>query len=92
MAANYYTDYGAFAEIAINAVGNGAEMPNPGVLSQLIAKSGGNQYHGNVYFDYQNESMEATNIDDDQIAAGVIGSDIVDPRDTNRLKCSATSC
>ena len=47
----YYTDYGAFAEIAINAVGNGAEMPNPGVLSQLIAKSGGNQYHGNVYLD-----------------------------------------
>jgi type 1 fimbria pilin len=82
----YYTDYGAFAEIAINAVGNGAEMPNPGVLSQLIAKSGGNQYHGNVYFDYQNESMEATNIDDDQIAAGVIGSDVVQPKDTNRLE------
>ena len=82
----YYTDYGAFAEIAINAVGNGAEMPNPGVLSQLIAKSGGNQYHGNVYFDYQNEAMEATNIDDAQIAAGVTGSNVVDPRDTNRLE------
>ena len=82
----YYTDYGAFAEIAINAVGNGAEMPNPGVLSQLIAKSGGNAYHGNVYFDYQNESMEATNIDDAQIAAGVTGSDVVAARDTNRLE------
>ena len=88
----YYTDYGAFAEIAINAVGNGAEMPNPGVLSQLIAKSGGNQYHGNVYFDFQNESMEATNIDDAQIAAGVIGSDVVaaarhePPRDVPRLQ------
>lgn len=82
----YYTDYGAFAEIAINAVGNGAEMPNPGVLSQLIAKSGGNQYHGNVYFDYQNEAMQATNIDDDQIAAGVIGSAVVPPKDTNRLE------
>jgi hypothetical protein len=82
----YYTDYGAFAEIAINAVGNGAEMPNPGVLSQLVAKSGGNQYHGNVYFDFQNESMEATNIDDAQIAAGVTGSDVLDPRDTNRLE------
>jgi Carboxypeptidase regulatory-like domain len=48
----YYTDYGAFAEIAVNAVGNGADMPSPGVLSQLIAKSGGNSYNGNVYFDY----------------------------------------
>src|SRR5262249_8226353 len=37
----YYTDYGSFAEIAVNAVGNTAEMPNPGVLSQFITKSGG---------------------------------------------------
>jgi Carboxypeptidase regulatory-like domain len=81
----YYTDYGAFAEIAVNAVGNGADMPSPGVLSQLIAKSGGNSYNGNVYFDYQNESLEAKNIDDSQIAAGVRGSDVLDVRDTNRL-------
>lgn len=81
----YYTDYGAFAEIAVNAVGNGADMPSPGVLSQLIAKSGGNAYHGNVYFDYQNDSLEATNIDDAQIAAGVRGSSVLNARDTNRL-------
>jgi hypothetical protein len=81
----YYTDYGAFAEIAVNAVGNGADMPSPGVLSQLIAKSGGNAYRGNVYFDYQNETLEATNIDDAQIAAGVRGSNVLDARDTNRL-------
>ncbi|MCC7177344.1 MAG: TonB-dependent receptor [Acidobacteria bacterium] len=81
----YYTDYGAFAEIGVSAVGNGADMPSPGVLSQLIAKSGGNEYHGNVYFDFQNDKMEATNISDAQIAAGVRGSDVLDPRDTNRL-------
>lgn len=81
----YYTDYAAFAEIAVNAVGNGADMPSPGVLSQLIAKSGGNAYHGNVYFDYQNDSLEASNIDEAQIAAGVRGSNVVDVRDTNRL-------
>lgn len=81
----YYTDYGAFAEIGVSAVGNGADMPSPGVLSQLIAKSGGNEYHGNVYFDFQNDKMEATNISDAQIAAGVTGSDVLDPRDTNRL-------
>ena len=81
----YYTDYAAFAEIAVNAVGNGADMPSPGVLSQLIAKSGGNTYRGNVYFDFQNDSLEATNIDDAQIAAGVRGSNVLDVRDTNRL-------
>ena len=81
----YYTDYGSYAEIAVNAVGNTAEMPAPGVLSQLIAKSGGNTYHGTVYADYENDSMVAHNIDAAQIAAGVTGSDVVAAVDTNRL-------
>ncbi len=82
----YYTDYASYAEIAVNAVGNTAEMPAPGVLSQLIAKSGGNTYHGTLYADYENDSMEAHNIDASQIAAGVRGSDVVAAVDTNRLK------
>ncbi|HJZ73165.1 MAG TPA: TonB-dependent receptor, partial [Vicinamibacterales bacterium] len=81
----YYTDYGSFAEIAVNAVGNTAEMPNPGVLSQFITKSGGNAYHGTLYVDYENDSMEAHNIDAAQIAAGVTGSDVLAAVDTNRL-------
>jgi hypothetical protein len=81
----YYTDYGSFAEIAVNAVGNTAEMPSSGVLSQFISKSGGNTYHGNIYFDYENESMEAHNISDRQVTAGVQGSSVLDARDTNRL-------
>ena len=81
----YYTDYGSYAEIAVNAVGNSAEMPAPGVLSQLIAKSGGNTYHGTLYADYENDAMEAHNIDARQIAAGVTGSNVVAAVDTNRL-------
>jgi hypothetical protein len=81
----YYTDYGSYAEIAVNAVGNTAEMPAPGVLSQLIAKSGGNAYHGTLYADYENDSMEAHNIDARQIGAGVTGSGVLSAVDTNRL-------
>jgi hypothetical protein len=81
----YYTDYGSYAEIAVNAVGNTAEMPAPGVLSQLIAKSGGNTYHGTLYTDYETESMVAHNIDARQLAAGVTGSAVVAAVDTNRL-------
>ena len=81
----YYTDYGSYAEIAVNAVGNTAEMPAPGVLSQLIAKSGGNTYHGTLYADYENDSMEATNIDARQIAAGIPSSPVLAAVDTNRL-------
>ncbi|HWW82533.1 MAG TPA: hypothetical protein VNZ26_02960, partial [Vicinamibacterales bacterium] len=81
----YYTDYGSYAEIAVNAVGNTAEMPNPGVLSQLIAKSGGNSYHADLYADYENDSMEAHNIDAAQIAKGLAGSNAVSVNDLNRL-------
>jgi outer membrane receptor protein involved in Fe transport len=81
----YYTDYAAFTEIAVNAVGNTAEMPNPGVLSQLVAKSGSNGYHGDVYFDYESDAMEATNIDNKQIARGLTGTDVVPVHDLNRL-------
>jgi carboxypeptidase family protein/TonB-dependent receptor-like protein len=81
----YYTDYGSFAEIAVNAVGNTAEMPNPGVFSQLIAKSGGNTYHGTLYVDYENDSMESHNIDQAQLNAGVTGSTVLAATDTNRL-------
>ena len=81
----YYTDYGSYAEIAVNAVGNTAEMPNPGVLSQLIAKSGGNIYHGDLYADYENDSMEAHNIDSQQIAKGLTGSNALTVNDLNRL-------
>src|SRR5262249_27112648 len=81
----YYTDYGSFAEIAVNAVGNTAEMPNPGVLSQFITKSGGNAYHGTLYTDYENDSMEAHNIDAAQLQAGVVGSSVLSAVDTNRL-------
>ena len=81
----YYTDYGSMAAVSVNAVGNTAQMPNPGVLTQFITKSGGNQYHGNVYFDYENDSMEATNIDAKQIATGLAGGKNFSVYDLNRL-------
>ena len=70
---NYISDFGSFAEIAIKAAGNTAAMPVPGTLSQSVSKSGGNTYHGSLYADFQNDAMEATNIDGEQIALGVSG-------------------
>ena len=83
---NYLSDYGSFAEVAINAVGQTASMPVPGTLSQSVSKAGGNTYHGNVYADFQNDAMASTNIDDAQIARGVSGGPGVDARDVNRLQ------
>ena len=83
---NYLSDFASFSEIAIAAVGQTAAMPVPGTLAQYVSKSGGNAYHGSLYADFQNDALEATNIDNDQIARGVSGGPGLDARDVNRLQ------
>ena len=43
-----YVDYGAFEEVTAGTAGHGADMGQPGVQTQMMIKSGGNQYHGLV--------------------------------------------
>ncbi len=81
----YYTDFGALAEMSVNAAGNTAEMPNPGALTQLVVKTGGNSYHGNIYYDYESDAFESANIDANQIKLGVVGSNVLSVYDTNRI-------
>jgi len=70
-AAGFYFDYGAVEEAYIGIAAQGAEMPHPGVMSQFITKSGGNDFQGLVYFDYENNNLQGSNISDEQIARGV---------------------
>lgn len=65
-AAGFYLDYGSFEEVFIGAAANSAEMPNPGVLTQFVSKSGGNRPSVNIYFDYENESVQSKNLDESQ--------------------------
>ena len=85
----FYVDYGAMQTISVNAANNSPEMPQPGVLSQMFVKTGGNDYHGDVYFDYENGAMEGHNISATQIAAlqagGVVPTSAVQLTDVNRL-------
>lgn len=86
-AAGFYYDYGAIDEVAVNAGGNTAEMPWPGVWSNFIAKSGGNSYHGKIYADYQSKGVQARNIPDTLTAicpAGRCGA--LQPSDLNRME------
>src|SRR2546428_6422761 len=84
-AAGYYYDYGSFDEVSVATGTNSAEMPWPGVMSQFIAKSGGNTYHGKVYADYEAEKIQSRNIDAAQIALGIRGGGGLDATDLNRL-------
>ncbi len=69
-AAGFYLDYGSFEEVFIGAAGNSAEMPNSGVLTQFVGKSGGNRPSINLYFDYENEDIQGRNLDEDQVIQG----------------------
>ena len=65
-AAGFYLDYGSFEEVFIGAAANSAEMPNPGVLTQFVGKSGGNRPSVSLYYDYENGDIQGRNLDADQ--------------------------
>jgi hypothetical protein len=83
---NYYNDFGSFQEVQIETAAHTAEMSVPGVMSTMIAKAGGNAYHGDFYTDYSRLGFSSQNIDDRQIGLGVSGGGGIDPRDTNRTE------
>jgi len=60
--AGFYVDYGSFEEVFLGTVGQGAEMPTPGVQSQMLGKSGGNKFQGEFYQDYETNGMIGENI------------------------------
>jgi Carboxypeptidase regulatory-like domain/TonB dependent receptor-like, beta-barrel len=78
-------DYGSFDEVSVYTAAHTAEWPKPGVQMQFIAKSGGNQYRGTLYADYENRAWQSFNIDEDQSTRGAQGGGGLSPRDANRL-------
>jgi carboxypeptidase family protein len=69
--AGFYVDYGSFEEVFLGTIGQGAEMPTPGVQSQMLGKSGGNKFQGEIYQDYERNSFQAANIPDNILALGI---------------------
>jgi hypothetical protein len=80
-----YVDMYAYDEVAVNTVGNNAEMGPPGVMMVFVVKSGGNTYHGSAGGNYTHGDWQSFNIDDEQVALGVVGGGGLGPKDTNRL-------
>ena len=62
--AGFYFDFASLDEAFLGTSGQGAEMPNPGVQSQFIARSGSNQLQAEYHIDWYNNSMQGSNIPD----------------------------
>jgi hypothetical protein len=60
-----YFNYGAFEEVQIGTDSNDASMPTPGVQINAVIKSGGNNFRGDLYLDFQHSSMQGSNVTDD---------------------------
>ena len=60
--AGFYFDYASLEEAFLGTSGQSAEMPNPGVQSQFIARSGSNQFQGEYHLDWYNNALQGSNI------------------------------
>src|SRR5262245_48017213 len=67
--AGFYFDYASLEEAFLGTTGQTAEMPNPGVQSQFIARSGGNKFAGEYHVDWYNNSFQGKNLPDSYTAA-----------------------
>lgn len=63
-AAGFYYDYGAFTEMQIVAGSKSAEVPVPGTFINTIIKTGTNEFHGDLYVDYETERFNWDNLND----------------------------
>jgi hypothetical protein len=83
-AAGFYYDYGSFDELQLGSDGNDAQAATPGTQLNAVIKSGGNQFRGDLYFDYENKSLQGDNIDDRLRNLGIgSGTKILKYRDPN---------
>jgi hypothetical protein len=60
--AGFYFDYASLEEAFLGTSGRSAEMPNPGVQSQFIARSGSNQFQAEYHLDWYNNSFQGSNL------------------------------
>lgn len=57
-----YFDYGSFEEFQLGGAGNMGETHGLGAFFNLTVKSGGDEFHGDLYFDYEGESTISDNV------------------------------
>ena len=70
-----FFDYGAFSEINVSAAGNNAEVAAPGVFLNAAIKTGGNDFRGQVYVDWEDDSFQGENLTEELQDRGVLVGD-----------------
>ena len=57
-----HLDYSGIEETRVSTVGNGAEMPSPGIQMVAIVKSGRNDFHGSAIWTQTGQTFQNSNL------------------------------
>src|ERR1044071_3407744 len=71
---NWTVNTASVQEIVVDVGSHAAESMLSGVRANVIPKEGANTFHGQVFYNFADESMGWNNIDDDLRARGVATS------------------
>lgn len=75
-------DMATVAEVSIVSVAGGASQATPGVATNIVVKTGGNEFHGRFEASAQHERFQSDNLTDELIAQGItIGDNLIHNRD-----------
>ena len=66
-----HVDFNAIESTRLQTVGSSAEMPRRGPFIDSVAKSGGNEFHGELVAYGSSDALEGGNVNDELRAAGV---------------------
>ena len=66
-----YQDYAAVEETQVSTLGNDAETPTRGIQVNMIMKSGGNAYRGELAYSFTDPSLISNNVDAELAAMGI---------------------
>ncbi len=73
-----FFDYNTVEETRVETMGANAAAPTRGIQSHTIIKSGGNDFHGGVFWSQTGPGLQGTNLDDELRALGVeTGNELV---------------
>jgi carboxypeptidase family protein len=74
---NTFPDFSSAQEIDVKTFGNSADVASPGVVFNMVMKSGGNDFHGRESEQFMNHTLGSDNVDDRLRAQGLGTGDAV---------------
>jgi hypothetical protein len=81
-----YFDFGSFEEFQVGGAGNGAEQDVPGASLNVTVKSGGDNFSGTWYSDWEGKGTVSNNVADEFAVAGGIKDGFKAPNTVGGLR------